>query len=154
MNLSDFTFYCLRLHRTVMLTCLLLVSGACAQNDALIAFQPSASENLVKRYPAGSIQSIEMADQALEEVSRARADTEALFAEDERACYPKFFATSCLENAKERRRHVLAQLRRIEVEAGGFKRHARVLARDRDLAEKQMKDELEAPQRNNKKSEK
>jgi len=154
MNLSDFTFYWLRLQRTVMLTCLLLVLGACAQNGALIAFQPSASENLVKRYPAGSIQSIEVADQALEEVSRARAGTEALFAEDERACYSKFFATSCLQNAKERRRYALAQLRRIEVEAGGFKRHARVLARDRDLAEKQMKDELEAPQRNNKKTDK
>lgn len=154
MNLSPLISYRSRLHLTVLLACLLLSSVACAQSGGATEPRSAASANLIKRYPAGSIQSIEVADQALEEAGRARAGIETLFAEDQRACYPKFFTTSCLEDAKERRRHTLAQVRPIEVEAGGFKRHARVLERDKDLAEKRAKDESEAPQRDKERQEK
>ncbi|HJV73767.1 MAG TPA: hypothetical protein VJ654_06060, partial [Noviherbaspirillum sp.] len=87
----------------------------------------------------GSIQSAEVADAALEDVSRARAGVEASFAAEERACHPKFFVTSCVEQAQERRRQALQPLRKIELEANTFKRRERVSKRDDAAAERQVK---------------
>lgn len=99
------------------------------------------------RYPSGSIRSAEAADQALAEVDRERARIEAEFSDEERACYPRFFTTSCLNMATEQRRHALVQLRSIEVEANAFKRRARVADLDRALAEKQAAEETERAKR-------
>src|SRR5689334_5462322 len=68
-------------------------------------------------HPPGSIQSIDAADQALAEAGQERAAIEARFELDERACYPKFFVTLCVDDAKERRRVALAQVHAVEVEA-------------------------------------
>ncbi|MGH8806491.1 MAG: hypothetical protein ACREX0_01265 [Noviherbaspirillum sp.] len=94
------------------------------------------SRNVAGRYPAGSIKSLEMADTALADVRRERAEIEARFSIEEQACHPKFFATSCVDEAKERRRQALAQLRPIEIEAGTYKRQARVTERDQALESK------------------
>lgn len=101
--------------------------------------QPAAREapaNIAERYPPGSIQSVETADKVLTDAQQERARAEAKFADDERACYPKFFVTSCVDAAKEERRRTLAQVQQVEVEANAFKRRARVEERDRALAEK------------------
>jgi hypothetical protein len=104
----------------------------------------ASAQNVAVRYPSGSIQSVETAEQALAEIDKERALIEAQFANDERTCYPKFFATSCLDGAKEQRRHALAQLRPVEIEANAFKRRARVADRDKALAEKQAGEQAEA----------
>lgn len=95
-----------------------------------------ATSMMVERYPSGSIQSVKTADQALADVKQQRALVEAKFAEEERACYPKIFVTSCVNDAKELRRRALVELQQIEVEANAFKRRAKVRDRDRALAEK------------------
>jgi colicin import membrane protein len=92
--------------------------------------------NIAERYRPGSIQSVETADKVLEDAEKERARADAKFAADERACYPKFFVTSCIDAAKEERRRTLAQVQQVEVEANAFKRRARVAERDRALAEK------------------
>jgi colicin import membrane protein len=69
-------------------------------------------------------------------VKQQRSLVEARFAEEERACYPKFFVTSCVNDAKELRRRALVELQQVEVEANAFKRRAKVRDRDRALAEK------------------
>lgn len=90
----------------------------------------------VARYPSGSIQSQEAASSALEMVTTARANIEARYKLDQRVCYPKFFATSCLNKATERRRVELLSLKPVEIEANAYVRQARVVERDRRLAEK------------------
>jgi len=97
------------------------------------------SGGIAERYPSGSIQSVESADRALADVQRERTRIDAEFANEERACYPKFFVTSCVDAAKERRRRALAQIQQVEVEANTFKRRARVEERDKALAEKAPK---------------
>lgn len=94
-----------------------------------------------ERYPAGSIKSVEAADAALADVGRERAEIEARFAAEEQACHPKFFATSCVDEAKDRRRQALSQLRNVELEANAFKRRERVAEREKAAAQRQAEEE-------------
>jgi colicin import membrane protein len=96
----------------------------------------SESQHVAARYPSGSINSVEMAETALAEVRQERAEIEARLIKEQQACHPKFFVTACVDEAKERRRRALAQLRPIEIEANTFKRQARVTARDQALEKK------------------
>lgn len=114
--------------------CALAILFVC---QPLAAAQPDVQPGavLAQRYPAGSIGSLATAEQALEAVSKARAEIERVHAAEQRSCYPTFFTTSCLDKAAERRRQGLAILRPIEIEAEIFRRRARVIERDRELAE-------------------
>jgi colicin import membrane protein len=60
----------------------------------------------------------------------------AQFSDEQKSCFPKFFATSCLNDAKERHRVALAKVRIIEIEVNKFKRRANVEARDKAQAAK------------------
>ena len=113
------------------------MSGAGAQTTTDAA---ASAQDVVGRYPAGSIQSIESADAALADTGRARDAIEARFSAEEQACYPKFFSASCVEQARESRREALLQLRKVELEANALKRKDRVQERDRALAERQEKE--------------
>lgn len=93
-------------------------------------------EGVVARYPADSIQSVETANAALAEVQEARAKLEARFEAEQQQCYPKFFTTACLNKATERKRLDLQLVKKIEIEANAYIRHARVEKRDRKLEEK------------------
>src|SRR3990172_12777682 len=72
--------------------------------------------NLLTIFPAGTIRTADMADQALADVSMVRTQIESQFTVEEDACYPTFFASSCLDDAKERRRAALARIRPVEIE--------------------------------------
>jgi colicin import membrane protein len=104
-------------------------------------------EPLKERYPTDSIQSQEAASAALADVQDARDKIEARYAADQHACYPKFFTTSCLDKVTERRRLDLAEIRPIEVEANAYLRKAKVVERDRKLAEKAAQNEADAAER-------
>ncbi|MFI4940255.1 MAG: hypothetical protein ACHP7O_07950 [Burkholderiales bacterium] len=119
---------------------LLTANFAFAQN-AEPAISTSAavaktSEELAARYPSGSIQSIDMANRALAEVEQQRAKLERDYAAQQHGCYSKFLASACLDAAKESRQLALTRVRKVEVEANSFIRSARVVERDRNLAEK------------------
>ena len=107
---------------------LAVLLGACGTN------RPAPREA-----PPPPVTSVAQADQQLAAVARERAAIEARFAERERVCYDKFFVTSCLDEAKERRRGALAAQRAIEIQAERFKRQAVVDERDRKLAEADQK---------------
>jgi colicin import membrane protein len=94
------------------------------------------SVGIAERYPSGSIQSVDTANRALADVQQQRSHVAAGFAAEERACYPKFFVTRCIDAAKEARRRALAEIQQVEVEANAFKRRARVEERDKALADK------------------
>jgi hypothetical protein len=102
---------------------------------------------LLGRYPADSIQSEDTAKSALKDVEVARGELDARYEAEQRACYPKFFTTMCLDKATERRRRDMADVRKIEVEANAYLRKAKVVERDRKLAEKAAQNESDATQR-------
>lgn len=106
---------------------------ATLDDAALLAY---SVQDAVNQYPTGSIKSQETAASALEMVTTARANIEARYKVDQRLCYPKFFTTSCLDKATERRRVELLLVKSVEVEANAYLRQARVVERDRRLAEK------------------
>lgn len=107
----------------------------------------AVSAAVLDRYPAGSINSMEAADAALVEINRARSEIDARFAAEEQACHPKFFTTSCIENAKERRRQESAPLRKIELEAEQYKRQARLNERDEAAAQRREKEDVARQER-------
>jgi colicin import membrane protein len=138
--------------RSISFAAMLAVAFAltgCAQTSARVheAFQATPGAALVEHYPPGSIKSVAVADQVLSEVGNERTRIEAHYAAEQTACYPKFFTTSCMDNAKEQRRYALAQIRPVEIQAEVFKRRDRVEQRDKALAEKRAEVEAEAPQR-------
>jgi len=121
---------------------LLAGTGAIAQEPttATVASSELTPDRLAARYPSGSIQSSEIADRALIEVDQQRTTLDQKYAVEQHDCYEKFFATSCLDAAKERRRVALAQIRKVEIEANAFVRGDRVVQRDKKLAEKSGSD--------------
>jgi colicin import membrane protein len=129
-------------------SCVVLVAFMISLPPATGAQDRSASEpgpsgvssaGIAERYPAGSIRSVETADQALTDVQQERSRLEAEFADEERQCHSRFFVTACIDAAKEARRQALADVQKVEVQANAFKRRARVEERDRALAEKAPK---------------
>lgn len=100
-----------------------------------------ARSSAVLRYPAGSIRSVQDAEAALADVRQEQAEAEARYLAEQQACHPKFFATSCIEQAKERRRQALSAVRPVELEANTFKRKKRLAEREQALAERLAKDE-------------
>jgi hypothetical protein len=123
----------------LMLFSPLYVSLAMAQSDTAIAVSA--------RYPSGSIRSVAEADAALAAAAKERAEIEARYAAEEQACHPKFFATSCIDQAKERRRKAESAIRPVEIEANTFKRQARLDNREKALAERLAKEEKERQER-------
>jgi colicin import membrane protein len=117
------------------------------QGTAADILPTADSTGMVGRYPVGSIKSSKTADAALADVSKERSAIEARFVAEDQACHPQFFATSCMDQAKERRRHALRQLHRIENEAHVFKRQARVAERDQALERKDAPERAETQER-------
>ncbi|RQO38580.1 hypothetical protein DBR37_01405 [Herminiimonas sp. KBW02] len=125
-------------------TCLsaafLLVGNVALAQPASVEADTSARaylpKELVERYPADTIKSNEVAERAVAEVTKTRADIEKRFADEQKACYKVFFTTSCLDKIKEQRRLDMVAIKPIEIEANSYIRHAKVDERDRRLAEK------------------
>jgi colicin import membrane protein len=116
----------------------------------LVLAQEQEQEQAVeigRALPAGSAMaathSVEQADSRLAQVAQERAAAEAEFAAGEQLCYGKFFVNRCIDQAKEKRRVRLSELRAVEVEASYFKRRHAVEIRDRELEDRAQKDAAE-----------
>lgn len=114
-----------------------VVNPALAENAKGLEKQASG---VSVRFPKGSIQSAEIADRALAAVAAERTAIDARFTEQQQACFPKFFANVCVDEAKEERRVALSRLHPIEVEAKAFKRRERALERDKALEKNRVGD--------------
>jgi colicin import membrane protein len=116
---------------------------------SLSALRPAAAspDDLVRKYPQGSISSVDQADAAVREVQREREEIETKHADAEYACYSKFFSSPCVDKAKEARRVALGKIGGIEVEAKAFRRRDTVVKRDQLLEEQRARDASEAPAR-------
>jgi colicin import membrane protein len=142
---------CSSLSLAVVLT--LLATSSFAQGNTPVEVRPSSGPampvpaSFAARFPAGSIRSELLADQALAAAQKERADIEARYLAEQRACYERFFVTACMEAAKERHHATLEQVRPIEIEAEKFKRQQRVAEREKALAEKRAHEAADAPER-------
>lgn len=94
---------------------------------------------LVERYPVKSITSVARADEALEAVRPVRTEIEQRYLDEQAACYDRFLVSSCLADAKDKRRKSLQAVRRVEVEARAFLRKDKADERDRAVAERQAR---------------
>jgi colicin import membrane protein len=140
---SSYTRLSLGLQICLLAGCVLVGMSAWGQEAALP--NSSAPDELTVRYPSGSIQSSETANRALIDVDQQRSILDQKYGEEQRVCYEKFFASSCLDAAKERRRVALAKIRTVEIEANAFIRSDRVVQRDKKLAEKRASDAINPP---------
>lgn len=131
------------LENMLFASCLLCTTLAVAQQTPDVSSPDYSVDYLVQRYPAGSIQSGDTANNAISEVTESRTRIEARFAAKKQACYPKFFTTSCINKATEKRRLDLLAVRSIELEANSYIRHARVADRDRRLEQSAREREAE-----------
>lgn len=136
-------------HALLFAACVLALHASCvsAQGRDTLAASTETSSSINERYPAGSIKTEVAADAALADVGKERAAIEARFTVEEQACHPKFFATSCVEQAKERKRKALANVRKVELEANSFKRREKAEERDKAVAERQSKAEADLLER-------
>jgi colicin import membrane protein len=100
-----------------------------------------------QRYPVESVESIATADAVLLQASKERVLLGDRYIDDQRACFKKFFVSSCLEDAKERNRISIKQVREVEVVANEFKRQSKADDRDKSLSEQRIKDEQDAIRR-------
>jgi hypothetical protein len=117
-------------------------SKAAAPVAAIVEPDP---DSVVARYPSGSIQSVEVANQALQDVETQRNALDKKYAAEQHDCYAKFFATNCVDAAKERHRVGKEKVHKVEVEANAFIRSDRVVQRDKGLAEKRANESTNPP---------
>ncbi len=90
--------------------------------------------------PAEKFASTEEAEKALALASDEDARIEAKLIADERACYPRFFTTWCLDKATEARHVALKKVRAIEIEARQFIRRTRANEHDKELLQRQSEE--------------
>lgn len=136
-----------RVARLLAACTLMLSVSACAQGASLVSGRQEVVDAVAQRYPSGAIANVETADRALADVDRERKLVDARYMQRQADCYPRFFTTACLDEARERHRAELEQLRSVEVEANAFKRKAKALERDRSLEARRAQDEAEAQRR-------
>ena len=122
----------------------MLLSALLLLTPGLVLASP---ESLARKYPAGSIASVEQADVAIQESQAEIKEIETRYADAEYACYSKFFSSPCVDKAKETRRLSLNMVRPIEVEGKAFKRRETARKRDDLLEEQRARDASEAPAR-------
>jgi hypothetical protein len=108
----------------------MLLSSSFAENMAIL-----------ERYPSGSIQTVERANQAIDDVQHERDLLQESFLDKKDDCLQRFFVSSCLNKAKEAKRQAKKQLRTVEVEANAFLRKEKAVERDRGVAERQQQAE-------------
>jgi hypothetical protein len=97
------------------------------------------SHSLAERYASGSIDTSDIAKAALDDVIDARVEIDRMYSAQRIACYDRFFASSCMNDVREKQRAALSKIRKIEVEANAFLRKEKAAERDRALAEREVR---------------
>lgn len=122
--------------------------AACVLGAGAFAAQPPV--DLDKRYPAGSITTPALAEQALGDAAAAREAIDTRYQAETTRCTHVFLATECQDRA--RRAHTLGQtqVHRVEVEAHDLQRQlaAQQRAIERDTQqEQQRQQDAERPEK-------
>lgn len=113
-----------------------VAQSVAASENMPMAGQQGEPETPGTRSASLSIASVAEAERLLKDVEVQRESINARYKDEEAQCFTRFFVTSCIDDAKERRRVGLRSIRYIEVQANAFKRAYRADQRDRDLQQK------------------
>ncbi|MES2105118.1 MAG: hypothetical protein V4634_13955 [Pseudomonadota bacterium] len=98
----------------------------------------NAIQGLDQRYAAGSIQSRDAAETALQQVSANDVALQTWRTQAEQACYDRFFVNSCLIDVKLHRREFHMILQRIRIEANALQRKLHIEELDNNLKARQQ----------------
>lgn len=123
-----------------------LLSGCALLTAEPVDVAPAPS-GLQLIYPAGSITTVQRADEALRDAAASRVAIEQKYRNEQSVCFKKFFVSDCTGAAKERHRIARAETRAVEVEADFVKRRDRAEQRDKSIAERAAQEAANAPQR-------
>lgn len=115
----------------VLLACLL---QGCAHSEKETALSPGVKA-LLEAFPAGTIDSVEEADEALDAVSYENQVLEYRLGLEMDACNQKFLVSACYDEARLRFRQNRAALNPLSIEADRFKRSEKVRLRDQALVD-------------------
>jgi hypothetical protein len=118
---------------------LALSTAAHAQTPA------SPPDDLRTRFPASSIDSVQKADEALAATSGAKERIDKAYKATAKACFGKVLVNNCLDAARDDRRHQVADIDAIELEANRFKRAEHQRQVDADRARRDAEREAKAP---------
>ena len=113
--------------------------------EPVVVAPPPSGLQLV--YPAGSIATVQRADEALRDAAASRIAIEQKYRDEQQVCFKKFFVSDCTDAAKEKHRIARAETRAVEVEADFVKRRDRAEQRDKSIAERAAQEAANAPQR-------
>lgn len=102
---------------------------------------------IINAFPAGSIDSIDKADKALEIVSIEKKNVDARLFNQKLECNKRFLVYKCYDEALEVQRVDMKELHALEVEAKRFKRSDDVRQRDLALDRRKADEVADAPKR-------
>lgn len=131
--------------RTVFIAAIIALLSGCALLTAEPVVVAPAPSGLRLAYPAGSINSVQRADEALRDAKASREAIEQQYRSEQVECFKKFFISSCTNAAKERHRIARAETRQVEVEADYVKRRDRAEQRDASIAQRAAQEAENAP---------
>jgi colicin import membrane protein len=124
----------LRLPRTIGRgACALALFAATAGHAQAPSPASGSTDDLRNRFPPTSIDSVQKADEALAATSGTKVRIDKDYHAAARACMTKVLVNDCLDDVRTERRHRMADIDAIELEANRFKRaeHARQVDADR-----------------------
>ena len=116
-----------------------------AVSDNVALFHRVAA--LLAAYPAGSIDSVEKADEALSAISAEKKLLDQDLAAELDDCKTKFLVTRCVDERKLLHIQNHAALKTLQIEADRFRRTERVRLRDQALLDREQRALERAPDR-------
>lgn len=122
-----------------------LIQGCASTNEEFIA--APGVQKLLEKYPAGTIDTIKIADQVLDAVSRENQVLDDQFRLDMDTCIDRFLVNLCYEEADQRLKQNRALLEALSVEADRFKRSEKIRLRDLALIDSEQKERSKAAER-------
>ncbi|NLC24306.1 MAG: hypothetical protein GX776_07585 [Oxalobacter sp.] len=125
---------------------LLGVMQGCAHTEEGISLSPRVKA-LMEEFPAGTIDSVEEADEVLDAVNYENKMLDYQFGVDMDACTQRFLVNNCYDEVQLRLRKDRAALRPLSVEADRFKRSNKVRLRDEALVDAEQEELGKAQQR-------
>jgi len=92
------------------------------------------------------VTSLEEAEQVLSLVQAERSRITSRYAEQEQACYQRFFVNRCIDEARQQRRDAMQPLDALELEAERFEREQRAEQRERGVQQRRAEAQEKAEQ--------
>lgn len=137
-----------RLYRSTagVLLVFALVQGCVHSEGETAALFPQV-EALLEAFPAGTIDSVEKADEVLDAVSYENQVLEYRLGLEMDACNERFLVSACYDEARLRFRQNRAALNPLSIEADRFKRSEKVRLRDQALVDAEQKEWMKQSER-------